>query len=284
MNNPMSGSDPSGFGWLANISVGDAVGAAVIAGHAVSYGILVGNSDSLAGASPTSAGSITTGSIAGGGLGIGQAAYGLATSGNGGSAAPTGRLGTGAREATGDGLSQGGSEGARYGHANGANPANYGGFADFRPLEGFSEFQPVPQRIRDALTPFLGQYLSEAGLSWDDVWLASGRLADTYPGKQWANVAAVDTYRVMTKTEQLALYAHEIVHVVQEAILGTDVLEARIAAEYGRFGDEVYSLRRWHLTYANAPLRPASAVSSNYSLEAISQRVQADVYNAFGGL
>ncbi len=104
MNNPMSGSDPSGFGWLANISVGDAVGAAVIAGHAVSYGILLGNSDSLAGASPTSAGSITTGSIAGGGLGVGQAAYGLATSGNGGNAAPTGELGGGAQQATGNGL------------------------------------------------------------------------------------------------------------------------------------------------------------------------------------
>ncbi len=115
MNNPMSGSDPSGFGWLANISVGDAVGAAVIAGHAVSYGILLGNSDSLAGASPTSAGSITTGSIAGGGLGVGQAAYGLATSGNGGNAAPTGELGGGAQQATGNGLSQGGGMLAKTG-------------------------------------------------------------------------------------------------------------------------------------------------------------------------
>src|SRR5690606_22314963 len=110
-NNPMSGTDPTGYGWLDSISVGDAVGAMVMAGHAVSYAILLSSGDSTSGAAPTSGG-ITTGSLAGSALGIGHAAHGLANAGVAPSSpGPMGAVGGGA-----------GSQGGLYNEGAGAPP------------------------------------------------------------------------------------------------------------------------------------------------------------------
>src|SRR5690606_20014112 len=100
-NNPMSGTDPTGYGWLDSISVGDAVGAMVIAGHAVSYAILLSSGDSTSGAAPTSGG-ITTGSLAGSALGIGHAAHGLANAPSGSNPVPTRELGSGGTQGGAD--------------------------------------------------------------------------------------------------------------------------------------------------------------------------------------
>ncbi len=287
MNNPMSGSDPSGFGWLANISVGDAVGAAVIAGHAVSYGILLGNSDSLAGASPTSAGSITTGSIAGGGLGVGQAAYGLATSGNGGNAAPTGELGGGAQQATGNGLSQGGM-GAKTGSASqGASP---GGprLQIQTDQNGWYVYQQLPPELVEELGPILQPLLQQGGLSINDIRVVA-RPLEGDPGLQEnGRVIQIDP-RGLDAGDERGLVAHEIVHVVQRRLLGTtSLVEPGTAGidllgdlEHASWGRNARNLGLWYRFGLNQPLTQLNVIDPRYPIEATATHVQRVVLDAF---
>ena len=284
----MSGSDPSGFGWFANISVGDAVGAAVIAGHAVSYGILLGNSDSLAGASPTSAGSITTGSIAGGGLGIGQAAYGLATSGNGGNAAPTGRLGSGAQQATGNGLSQGGLQGKTGGASYGASP---GGprLQIQTDQNGWYAYQQLPPELVEELGPILQPLLQQGGLSINDIRVVARPLEGSAGLQANGRVIQIDPNQLRTAGEERALIAHEIVHVIQRALLGPSTLVSPGDAGVDLIGDleakswgpNATRTRSWYRLGLRQPLSRLNVVDPRFPIEVLANHVQRTVLNAF---
>jgi hypothetical protein len=92
-NNPLSGSDPSGFNWLSDLLSSDSSGyqgAAIFAGAAITVG--------GAGLSAlVQSGTLSGPSAAGGAVGIAHAAYGLSDPGaNATYAAPTGELGSGA--------------------------------------------------------------------------------------------------------------------------------------------------------------------------------------------
>jgi hypothetical protein len=277
MNNPFSGTDPSGFAFSDSDN-----------GLGISMGWLGGGFIG-AGLSMSSSGSTSNwggaGSPVGGLVGITQAArdfrdstwvqrYQAPEEGPGGSVFD-------------GGMSQGGMGAKTGGASQGTSP---GGprLQIQTDQNGRYVYQQLPPELAEELGPILQPLLQQGGLSINDIRVVA-RPLEGDPGRQEnGRVIQIDP-RGLDAADERGLVAHEIVHAVQRRLLGTTSLvdpgtpgiDLLGDLEHATWGRNARNLGLWYRFGLNQSLTTLNVIDPRYPIEATATHVQRVVLDAF---
>jgi hypothetical protein len=154
---------------------------------------------------------------------------------------------------------------------------------------GWYVYQQLPPELVEELGPILQPLLQQGGLSINDIKVVA-RPLEGAPGLQEnGRVIQIDPNQVRTASEERALVAHEIVHVIQRGLLGPSTLASPGDAgidllgdlEAGNWGPNAYRTRSWYRLGLRQPLNQLNVVDPRFPLEVIANQVQRTVLNAF---